>query len=314
MRRPLRPALAAAAALLFVVPLVLMVTGSLRAAGLPPPRGPELLPDPVTLSSYERAFELVDRGRYAANSVLVAGIAVPLAVLLASWAGFAISQLPPRLSRAVVALSFIALMVPTTALLVPRFALFRTLGVLDTYVPLVAPACRPSTSSSTGGRSTACRVSCSTPPAWTAQGRSAFPAASRREARLRRPGGAAGLSGGNRGVQDGGARRSSPARRGERSRRSPSPPRHVDRGRPAPGPLSPELPLLRPVRRERPTRADRATAVRVGRVRGGRLLPRGARRLPLRRRTQLPAPEHLESRRLLQQGALPEGGPAAAAR
>jgi multiple sugar transport system permease protein len=72
--------------------------------------------------------------------VLVAGIAVPLAVLLASWAGFAISQLPPRLSRAVVALSFIALMVPTTALLVPRFALFRTLGVLDTYVPLVAPA------------------------------------------------------------------------------------------------------------------------------------------------------------------------------
>jgi multiple sugar transport system permease protein len=140
MRRLLRPALAVAAALLFVVPLVLMGTGSLRAAGLPPPRGPELLPDPVTLSSYERAFELVDLGRYAANSVLVAGIAVPLAVLLASWAGFAISQLPPRLSRAVVALSFIALMVPTTALLVPRFALFRTLGVLDTYVPLVAPA------------------------------------------------------------------------------------------------------------------------------------------------------------------------------
>ena len=140
MTRFLRLDLAAGAALLFVVPLVLMVTGSLRQSGLPPPRGPELLPDPVTLSSYERAFELVDLGRYAANSLLVAAIAVPLAVLVASWAGFAISQLPPRLARAVLALSFVALMVPTTALLVPRFAIFRTLGLVDTYVPLVAPA------------------------------------------------------------------------------------------------------------------------------------------------------------------------------
>jgi multiple sugar transport system permease protein len=140
LTRFLRPVLAAGAALLFVVPLVVMITGSLRDPGLPPPRGPELLPDPVTLSSYERAFELVDLGRYTANSLLVAAIAVPLAVLVASWAGFAISQLPPRVSRAVLGLSFVALMVPTTALLVPRFAIFRTLGLVDTYVPLVAPA------------------------------------------------------------------------------------------------------------------------------------------------------------------------------
>jgi multiple sugar transport system permease protein len=31
-------------------------------------------------------------------------------------------------------------MIPATALIVPRFALFRALGVTDTYVPLVAPA------------------------------------------------------------------------------------------------------------------------------------------------------------------------------
>jgi multiple sugar transport system permease protein len=140
LTRFVRPALAAVVALLFLFPLVLMVTGSLRKPGLPPPRGPELLPDPVTVAGYERAFELVDLGRYAANSLLVAAIAVPLAVLVASWAGFAISQLPPRLSRALLVLSFVALMVPTTALLVPRFAIFKTLGLVDTYVPLVAPA------------------------------------------------------------------------------------------------------------------------------------------------------------------------------
>ena len=39
-----------------------------------------------------------------------------------------------------VGLSFAALMVPVTALLVPRFTLFRWLGLTDTWVPLVAPA------------------------------------------------------------------------------------------------------------------------------------------------------------------------------
>ena len=137
--RALRPVAAAFAALLFVVPLVLMVTGSLRPPG-PPPQGPELLPSPMTLDNYARAFELVDLARYAANSLLVAAIAVPLSVLVASWAGFAIAQLPRRAAAFLVGLSFVALTVPATALLVPRFTLFATLELTNTYVPLVAPA------------------------------------------------------------------------------------------------------------------------------------------------------------------------------
>jgi len=37
-------------------------------------------------------------------------------------------------------LSFAALMIPVTALLVPRFTMFRWLGLIDTWVPLIAPA------------------------------------------------------------------------------------------------------------------------------------------------------------------------------
>jgi ABC-type glycerol-3-phosphate transport system permease component len=46
-----------------------------------------VLPSPLAFDNYARAFELVDLGRYAANSLLVAAIAVPLSVLVASWAG-----------------------------------------------------------------------------------------------------------------------------------------------------------------------------------------------------------------------------------
>lgn len=117
-----------------------MATGSLRKAGLPPPRTPELVPSEPTLESYSRAFELVDLGRYALNSALVVAIAVPLTLVFASWAGFAMARLPRRVAAWVVAVSLVALMVPVTALLVPRFAIFSWLGLTNTYVPLIAPA------------------------------------------------------------------------------------------------------------------------------------------------------------------------------
>lgn len=124
----------------FGLPLLFMLSGSLRRAGEPPPRAPELVPDPLAFGNYTRAFELADLGRYTLNSLLVAAFVVPLSVLVASWAGFAVSRLPRRWAAVLVASSFVALMVPLTALLVPRFALFRALGLTDTYVPLVAPA------------------------------------------------------------------------------------------------------------------------------------------------------------------------------
>jgi multiple sugar transport system permease protein len=131
---------AIAASVLLLLPLVFMVSGSLRRAGLPPPRSPELVPSPLAFENYERAFELVDIARYSLNSLVVAAVAVPLSVLVGSWAAFAAARLSPRGRRAFVGVSLVALMVPITALLVPRFAIFRTLGLTDTYVPLVAPA------------------------------------------------------------------------------------------------------------------------------------------------------------------------------
>jgi multiple sugar transport system permease protein len=130
---------AAILAALFLLPLIFMVTGSLRKAGLPPPRTPELLPWPPAFDNYDRAFDLVDIPRYLLNSTIVAAVVVPLTVLFASWAGFAMAQLSRRWRAVLVAVSLIALMVPLTALLVPRFVIFKTLGLTDTYWPLIAP-------------------------------------------------------------------------------------------------------------------------------------------------------------------------------
>ena len=131
---------AIAVAVAFLLPLWFMVSGSLREPGEPPPRAPELIPSPLSTTSYDRAFDLVDLGRYTVNSLLVAALTVPLAVLVASLAGFALLLVAGRARAVLVGLSFAALMIPVTALLVPRFTIFRWLGLTDTWVPLVAPA------------------------------------------------------------------------------------------------------------------------------------------------------------------------------
>ncbi|MEU7999314.1 carbohydrate ABC transporter permease [Micromonospora sp. NPDC049060] len=126
--------------LVFVPPLLLLVSGSLTEPGLPPPPTPQLVPEPVSTTGYRQAVELGGLLRASLNSVLVAVVAVPLSVLVASLAGFALARIAPRVTGVVVAASLVALMVPATALLVPRFAIFRMLGLTDTLVPLVAPA------------------------------------------------------------------------------------------------------------------------------------------------------------------------------
>lgn len=141
----LRHVAALSIALVFILPLFFMFSGSLREAGLPPPRTPELVPSPLAWGNYDRAFDLVDIPRYTLNSLIVVAFAVPLTVLTASWAAFAMFRLPRRWAGALIVVSLVALMIPLTALLVPRFVMFRHLQLINNpdwfpYIPLIAPA------------------------------------------------------------------------------------------------------------------------------------------------------------------------------
>ena len=127
-------------ALIFILPLVWIVSTSLRQVGLPPPRTIEWLPRPLAWQNYSQIFSLLPFSRYILNSLIVALVAVPFTLLTASWAGFAMSQLSTRARNHLLALSIGLLMVPITALWLTRFVLFSWLGLVDTFTLLVTPA------------------------------------------------------------------------------------------------------------------------------------------------------------------------------
>ena len=132
--------LALSVAAVFVVPAAWVIAGSLRQPGLPPPRTIEWVPAPVAWDNYVRIFELVPLGRYLLNSLVVVALAVPLTVVVASWAGFAMAQLPARARHALIGLAVALRMVPLTALWLTRFVMFAELRLVDTLAALVAPA------------------------------------------------------------------------------------------------------------------------------------------------------------------------------
>jgi len=140
LRRVLRHLVPLVVALAFLLPLYWMLAGSLRQPGLPPPREVEWLPHPVTPSNYGLIFDLVPLVQYAGNSIVVTAIAVPVTLVAASWAGFAIAQLPRSARRRVVILSIGLLLVPITALWLTRYVLFTWAGIVDSYLALIAPA------------------------------------------------------------------------------------------------------------------------------------------------------------------------------
>lgn len=135
-----RAAVGIALAVVFVLPLLFMALVSLRSPGLPPPDGFELTPADPSLGSYRSAFLLVPLWRQVGNSLIVAAVAVPVTVLFASWGGFAIVTASSRWRKILLAATVGAMLVPVSALWVPRFVMLKWAGLTDTLWSLMTPA------------------------------------------------------------------------------------------------------------------------------------------------------------------------------
>jgi multiple sugar transport system permease protein len=124
----------------FLLPLLWMLAAALHPTGRPLPQSWQLLPDSITLNNFVRVWQLIPMGRFILNSLFVSTVAVPITILIASWAGFGMAQLPQASQRRWVLLSLVLLMVPGIALWSTRFVLYTQLGWQNTFWALIAPA------------------------------------------------------------------------------------------------------------------------------------------------------------------------------
>lgn len=127
-------------AAVFMLPLWWVLVASLRPTGLALPKTLEWIPNWAGWSNYQRVFELVPLTSQFKNSLFVELWAVPLTLLVASWAGFAMSTSRPQTQQRLLILAVLLMLVPSTALWLTRFLLFKYLGLMDSLWALIAPA------------------------------------------------------------------------------------------------------------------------------------------------------------------------------
>lgn len=125
---------------IFLVPLAWLVSTSLKVQGQVFAYPPVWIPDPIQWSNYAEALARAPLLRWLANTALVTSTAVVGNVLVSSLVAFGFARLrfPGRGPLFVLLLS--TMMLPDIVLLVPQFNLFRMLGWVDTFLPLIVPA------------------------------------------------------------------------------------------------------------------------------------------------------------------------------
>jgi multiple sugar transport system permease protein len=131
----------AGAALLFVLPLYWGVVASLQPTEAPPAVTIAWWPSDPAWENYKRIFEIVPLARHTKNSLIVTAVAIPVTTLIASLAGFGLSQInDERQSGQIIQFSVIALMIPGAAVWIFRFLIIKWLGLFDTLGALMLPA------------------------------------------------------------------------------------------------------------------------------------------------------------------------------
>jgi multiple sugar transport system permease protein len=129
-----------AIALAALLPLIYMVSTSLKERGTEFAYPVQWIPDPIQWENYRIALTTVPALTFLANTMIVTTLTLIGGVLSASLSayGFARMRFPGRDFLFMLMLS--GMMLPYMVTMIPQFVLFRELGWVNTLLPLIVPA------------------------------------------------------------------------------------------------------------------------------------------------------------------------------
>lgn len=123
----------------FIIPFFWMVTGSLKTTTQLNAFPVVWLPDPINLGNYTYGLQVVPFGRYLVNSLIVCFFSVVGAVLSSSMVAYGLSRINWPLRTPLFVIILATTMIPFYVTMIPLFTLFRSMGWVNTFLPLIVP-------------------------------------------------------------------------------------------------------------------------------------------------------------------------------
>jgi ABC-type glycerol-3-phosphate transport system permease component len=128
-----------AGAAFVILPFFWMISTSLKKPGSEFTFPIEWIPNPPRWSNYPEAWTVLPFNTWALNSITITATAILGSLLSSALVGFGFARIrfPGRDTLFILVLA--TLMLPLPSILVPLFVLFKNLGWIDTFKPLIVP-------------------------------------------------------------------------------------------------------------------------------------------------------------------------------
>jgi multiple sugar transport system permease protein len=127
------------AAFLFMLPFLWMLSTSLKSKPQLYVYPPILVPIPPSWSNYPDAVNYIDFFLYLRNTLIVALAATAGVLISSSMVAYSLSRIPWRGRNILFILTVATLMLPFQVTLVPLFIVFKNLGWVGDFRPLIVP-------------------------------------------------------------------------------------------------------------------------------------------------------------------------------
>ena len=139
-RRTAAYAVLIAGGLIMVAPLLWALSASLQSLEEVYAFPRRSWPADPQWSNFAEAVSKLPFDRFMFNSLLISTVSACGALLTSAMAGYAFARLPWPGRRIWFVILLLSLLIPSQVLLIPRFLIFKSLGWVDTYKPLIVPA------------------------------------------------------------------------------------------------------------------------------------------------------------------------------
>ncbi|UGS25428.1 carbohydrate ABC transporter permease [Microbacterium resistens] len=126
-------------ALLFLFPLLVMLSTAFKTPTDVFSSPPTLLPREWTLDNFAQAFEQIPVWRYLANTLFVSGMSILGTVVSCPLVAYALAKVRWRGARPLLILVLATMMLPPQVTLIPLFLVWNGLDATNSYLPLIVP-------------------------------------------------------------------------------------------------------------------------------------------------------------------------------
>lgn len=129
-----------ASAILFIAPIVWMLSTAFKSSDRIYVMPPQWIPSPFTLENFKQVFVKMDFLLYLKNTAVISILTVAGQLISVPLIVYSITKIQWKGAKIIFTLVLITMMIPWQVTQIPMFATWSKLGFTNTIVPLVLPA------------------------------------------------------------------------------------------------------------------------------------------------------------------------------